>query len=174
MGVVGGWEGLSRVKVQRIEESRFIAAPREKVFELLRLPAIQLATDSSGLLQGADGDRITAVGDEVVLRMAQESPEGNLVASYDVTVVVTIFTPDTALGWTIRAYGREATGHEWGYRLQRSGEGTLVTYYYDWSRARPGSGGYTPLQPDIGLAATLSLLERAVRRALSDGSADGA
>lgn len=156
------------MKVQRVEESRFIAASPEKIFELICLPAVHLATDSSGLLHSAEGDAITAVGDEVVLHMGQESPEGTLVASYDVTVVFTVFSLNTALAWTIRAYGRVADGHEWGYRLQGTAGGTLVTYYYDWSRSDQagGSPAYTPLQPDIGLAATLSLLERAVRRAV--------
>jgi hypothetical protein len=172
---LGGERGSSGVKVQRVEESRFVAASPEKIFELICQPAFQLDTDSSGLLQSSDGETITAVGDEVVLHMGQESPEGTLVANYDVTVVVTRFTPDAALAWTIRAYGRLAEGHEWGYRLQRSAAGTLVTYYYDWSRTDQGSGSsaYTPLQPDIGLAATLSLFERAVLRSLSDEAGGG-
>lgn len=166
---------LDCMKVQCVEVNRFVAVPIERVFELVCMPSVLLDTDSTGLLQSVSGSQITAVGDEAVLHMGQQSPTGQLVASYDVTIVITEFVPTTCLAWTIRAYGRPAAGHVWGYRLQPSAGGTLVTYYYDWSGVEQSNAAnaYTPLHPDVGMAASLSLLERAIRAAGSDRPTGG-
>ncbi len=55
-------------------------------------------------------------------------------------------------------------GHVYGYELEPSDAGTLVTSYCDWSRALPEWKAIFPVIDEKALRASLGLLERAVRR----------
>jgi hypothetical protein len=54
---------------ERIEVQRSIAAPAADIFAVLCDPDGHVAIDSSGMLQDAEGERVTAVGDSFVVHM---------------------------------------------------------------------------------------------------------
>ena len=103
----------------RIETERLIAAPAADIFALLCDPQGHVAVDSSGMLQDATGEPVTAAGDSFVVHMDRESlndfPE---MGKYDVTVTIRDFEPDRLISWTILGRIRPQIGHVYGYRLE--------------------------------------------------------
>lgn len=147
----------------RDEAQRHVRASPAELFDLLCQPETHVALDISGALHSAEGKTVQGVGDEFVLRMDPTAPpRASGLGNYEVTVVITQYSPEEALGWTMRAFGREATGYLWGYLLEPEGDGTLVTSYFDWSRAQESNEGtaFVPLFPEFGLGAMLGLLAR--------------
>src|ERR1700685_1946426 len=119
---------------ERIEVQRTIEAEPAAIFAVLRDPQGHVAIDSSGMLQSAEGEPVTAVGDSFVVHMDREAlndfPE---LGRYDVTVTISAFEPDREITWTILGQIRPQIGHVYGYRLEPADGGTVVTSYYDWS-----------------------------------------
>jgi hypothetical protein len=153
---------------ERIEVQRTIQAEPAAIFAILRDPQGHVAIDSSGMLQSADGEPVSAVGDSFVVHMDRESlndyPE---LGRYDVTVTISAYQPDREIAWTILGKIRPQIGHVYGYRLEPAADGTLVTSYYDWSQIHPQwrEAGIFPVISEAALRATLGILARAVRRA---------
>lgn len=152
----------------RIETSRLISAPAGEVFAVLCDPQGHVAIDSSGMLQGASGEPVTAAGDTFVVHMDRESlndyPE---MGRYDVTVTIgDDFAQDHRISWTILGRVRPQIGHVFGYRLDPRDDGTLVTSTYDWSDIHPdwAAMGIFPVLSENALRATLGILDRTVRR----------
>ena len=58
---------------ERIEVQRTIEADPATIFAVLRDPQGHVAIDSSGMLQSADGEPVTKVGDSFVVHMDRES-----------------------------------------------------------------------------------------------------
>lgn len=155
---------------ERMETSRLIAAPASAIFALLCDPQGHVAIDSSGMLQDAEGEPVTAAGDSFVVHMDRESlndyPE---LGKYDVTVTIKDFEQDALISWTILGRIRPQIGHVYGYRLgpdpARTGA-TLVTSFYDWSEIHPDwrAAGIFPVLSENALRATLGILDRSVRR----------
>jgi hypothetical protein len=85
---------------------------------------------------------------------------------YDVTVVITKFVPDREIAWTIEGVMKPPIGHVYGYTLEPTDDGTLVTSYYDWSTIDPAyqGAGIFPIIPESALRATLGILARTVAR----------
>ncbi|MET0149824.1 MAG: polyketide cyclase, partial [Acidimicrobiales bacterium] len=54
----------------------------------------------------------------------------------------------------------------YGYRLEPTDDGTLVTSYYDWSNIDPvwRDAAIFPIIPEASLRATLGILARRVKR----------
>lgn len=152
--------------VERFEVKRQVAATPAKVFALLCDPKGHVAIDSSGMLQSADGDPVRAVGDEFVVHMDRESLNDYPMGKYDVTVIITRFEPDAAIEWTISGQLQPPIRHLYGYRLEPSEIGTLVTSYYDWSEIeeRYRDKNIFPVIPEAALRATLGILARTVER----------
>lgn len=158
----------------RIETSRLIAAPAAEVFAVLCDPQGHVAIDSSGMLQDATGDVVTAAGDSFAVHMDRESlndyPE---MGRYDVTVTIgDDFEPDRHVSWTILGRVRPQIGHVFGYHLEPDASGgTLVTSYYDWSGIHPdwAAMGIFPVLSENALRATLGILDRTVRRGYPRG-----
>jgi hypothetical protein len=152
---------------ERIEVQRTIQAEPAAIFAILRDPQGHVAIDSSGMLQSADGEPVSAVGDSFVVHMDRESlndyPE---LGRYDVTVSISTFEPDREIAWTILGKIRPQIGHVYGYRLEPAVGGTLVTSYYDWSQIDPRwrEAGIFPVISEGALRATLGILARTVRR----------
>ncbi|MFZ0045299.1 MAG: hypothetical protein WAL16_05650 [Streptosporangiaceae bacterium] len=92
---------------ERIEVQRTIGADPAAIFAVLRDPQGHVAIDSSGMLQSAEGEPVTAVGGSFVVHMDREAlndfPE---LGRYDVTVTISAFEPDREIAWTI--LGRSA------------------------------------------------------------------
>jgi Polyketide cyclase / dehydrase and lipid transport len=150
---------------ERIEVKRTIEAEPAAIFAVLRDPQGHVAIDSSGMLQSADGDPVSAIGDTFVVHMDRESlndyPE---LGRYDVTVKISAFEPDREIAWTILGRLRPQIGHVYGYRLEPAEGGTLVTSYYDWSDIDPQwrDAGIFPVISEGALRATLGILARTV------------
>ncbi|MEO6571844.1 MAG: polyketide cyclase, partial [Ilumatobacteraceae bacterium] len=61
-------------------------------------------------------------------------------------------------------------GHVYGYRLEPTVDGTLVTSSYDWSDIHPDwqDAGIFPIISELAVKATLGILERTVRQRRTD------
>ncbi|WP_394427679.1 SRPBCC family protein [Streptomyces sp. SGAir0957] len=149
---------------ERFDVARQIAAPPSAVFEVLRSPRGHVAIDSSGMLQSAEGEPVSGVGDEFVVHMDREALGDLPMGRYDVTVIITRYEPDVLLEWTISGTIQPPIRHLYGYRLEPSAAGTLVTSYYDWSQIddKYREAGVFPVIPEAGLRATLGILARTV------------
>jgi hypothetical protein len=150
--------------VERFEVQRDIAAPPAKIFAVLCDPHGHVTIDSSGMLQSANGEPVRKAGDQFVVHMDREALNDYPLGKYDVTVIITKFTPDELIEWTVSGVVQPPLRHLYGYRLEPSEIGTLVTSYYDWSEISPeyrGSGIF-PVIPEAALRATLGILARTV------------
>lgn len=155
---------MSAVAEERIEVQRTIAAEPAAVFRVLCDPQGHVAIDSSGMLQAATGEPVTAVGDSFVVHMDRESLNDFPLGLYDVTVTITTFEADREIAWKVLGRIRPQIGHVYGYRLEPVEEGTLVTSYYDWSDIDPvwREANIFPIISEGALRATLGILGRTV------------
>jgi hypothetical protein len=163
---VAQWQDKG-VTSERIEVQRTIAADPHEIFKVLRDPQGHVAIDSSGMLMDAEGEPVAAVGDSFLVHMDREAlndyPD---LGRYDVTVSISKFEPDREIAWTILGQIRPQIGHVYGYVLEPTADGTLVTSYYDWSSVDPAwkQAGIFPVIPESALRATLGILARTVAR----------
>ncbi|WP_328395814.1 SRPBCC family protein [Nocardia sp. NBC_00416] len=151
---------------ERFEVQRQIAAQPAEIFAVLCSPAGHVTIDSSGMLQSAEGESVSGVGDKFVVHMDREALNDFPMGKYDVTVIITEFAPDSHIEWTIDGTIQPPIEHLYGYRLEPSDVGTLVTSYYDWSRIAPPyrEAGIFPIIPEAALRATLGILARTVQK----------
>ena len=112
----------------------------------------------------ASGDVVAKAGDTFVVHMDREALNDYPLGLYDVTVTITTFVPDREIAWTILGQIRPQIGHVYGYTLEPSEEGTVVTSYYDWSSIDPvwKEAGIFPVLSEGALRATLGILDRTV------------
>ncbi len=156
----------------RIEVQRTIAAPAADIFAVLCDPQGHVAIDSSGMLQDAEGDPVTKAGDTFAVHMDRESlndfPE---LGRYDVTVAIRDFENDRLISWTVLGQIRPQIGHVYGYRLEPTADGTVVSSFYDWSHIDPKwrEANIFPIISEAALRATLGILDRTVRRGYPRG-----
>jgi hypothetical protein len=150
---------------ERIEVQRTIPVGADRIFAVLRDPHGHVAIDSSGMLQDAEGEPASAVGDTFVIHMDREALNDYPLGKYDVTVVITEFEPDQTIAWTIEGQIKPPIGHVYGYQLEPVEEGTLVTSFYDWSNIDPTwrEANVFPVISEGALRATLGILDRTVR-----------
>ncbi|HVE94004.1 MAG TPA: nuclear transport factor 2 family protein [Acidimicrobiales bacterium] len=165
--------------VDRMEVTRIIRASPAEIFAVLCDPQGHVAIDSSGMLQGATGERVTAVGDSFVVHMDREALNDFPLGEYDVTVSIRTFEPNREIAWDVLGRIRPQIGHFYGYRLEPAsdGDGTAITSYYDWSQIDPTwrEAGIFPVMSEGALRATLGVLARTVaagRVAPSNAGAD--
>ncbi|GGF55975.1 hypothetical protein GCM10011519_32380 [Marmoricola endophyticus] len=158
---------------ERFEVTRTIAAPAADVFAVLCDPQGHVAIDASGMLQDAEGDVASAVGDSFVVHMDREAlgdrPD---LGRYDVTVTIETYERDREISWSILGVSRPPIGHVYGYRLAPLDEqSTAVTSYYDWSDIHPDwrDKGVMPVISEAALKGTLGILDRTVRRGYPRG-----
>lgn len=149
---------------ERFEVTRQMAASPSRIFDVLRSPQGHVAIDSSGMLQSAEGDPVSAVGDQFLVHMDREALGDLPMGRYDVTVIITRYETDALLEWTISGTIQPPIRHLYGYRLTPDESGTLVTSYYDWSQIddKYRKAGIFPVIPEAGLRATLGILARTV------------
>ncbi|MCU1351659.1 MAG: hypothetical protein JWM05_868, partial [Acidimicrobiales bacterium] len=153
---------------ERIEVQRTIAADPSTIFAVLCDPQGHVAIDSSGMLQAATGEPVSAVGDTFVVHMDREALNDYPMGRYDVTVTITTFDQDREIAWTVLGAIRPPIGHIYGYTLEPVDDGTLVTSYYDWSTIDPAwrEANIFPVLSEGALRATLGILARTVMRGL--------
>jgi hypothetical protein len=83
---------------------------------------------------------------------------------YDVTVQICTYEQDREVAWKILGQIKPQIGHVYGYQLEPTDDGTLVTSYYDWSDIAPEwrDAGIFPILSEGALRATLGILSRKV------------
>jgi len=147
---------------ERLEVQRAIAAEPAAVFAVVSDPHGHVTIDSSGMLMDATGERATAVNDTFVVHMDREALNDYPMGLYDVTIRIVTFEQDREIAWTIE--GQLNIGHVYGYRLEPTEGGTLVTSYYDWSTISQDwkDANIFPVIPESALRATLGILARTV------------
>jgi polyketide cyclase/dehydrase/lipid transport protein len=150
----------------RLETQRTIRAQPAAIFAILTDPQGHVSIDSSGMLQSADGSKVTAAGDTFVVHMDRESLNDYPLGKYDVTIRITEFDPDREIAWTIEGNINPPIGHVYGYTLEPANDGTVVTSYYDWSNISQQwrDAGIFPVISEGALRATLGILARTVER----------
>jgi len=152
---------------ERMQVQRMIPADPATIFRVLADPQGHVSIDSSGMLLDATGSPATAVGDEFVVHMDRQAlndfPE---LGKYDVTVHFTKFVPDREIEWTIFGQIQPPIGHVYGYTLEPTDDGTLVTSYYDWSNIHQQwrDANIFPIMAELNLRATLGILARTIAR----------
>jgi hypothetical protein len=151
---------------ERLEVQRTIKADPAAIFRVLCDPQGHVAIDSAGMLQDATGEPVKAVGDSFVVHMDREALNDYPLGEYDVTVTIKTFEPDREIAWTILGQIRPQIGHVYGYRLEPTDDGTVVTSYYDWSEIDSSwkEANIFPVIPESALRATLGVLARTVAR----------
>lgn len=155
---------------ERLEVQRTIAADPGAVFSVLRDPQGHVAIDSSGMLMAASGQPVGGVGDTFVVHMDRQALNDYPLGRYDVTIEITDYEPDRQIAWTV--HGQLDLGHVYGYRLEPSADGTVVTSYYDWSSVDQSwrQAGIFPVISEGALRATLGILARTVQPPPADSA----
>ena len=157
---------MTNEATERLQVERTIPADAGAIFRVLRDPQGHVAIDSSGMLMDATGAPVEAVGDTFVVHMDREALNDFPLGLYDVTVVIKTYVPDREIAWTIEGVMKPPIGHVYGYTLEPTEDGTLVTSYYDWSdiHAAYRDADIFPIIPESALRATLGILARTVAR----------
>ncbi len=132
-----------------VSASRRIAAPAEKIFDLLADSTRHHEFDGSGSVQQARQGAPTrlALGAKFGMDM-------KIGISYKITNEVVEFEENRRIAW--RHFGR----HVWRYELEPSDDGTVVTESFDWTNARSRKMIEIMGYPKKNLAAIEQTLER--------------
>jgi hypothetical protein len=150
---------------ERFEVQRLIPADATAIFDIVRSPQGHVAIDASGMLQAASGEPAAAIGDTFVIHMDREALGDRPMGKYDVTVTITGYDQDRFITWEVSGPNFPSIGHYYGYQLEPTSDGTLVTSIYDWSNVdeKWKPAGTWPIIPESALKSTLGILERTVR-----------
>lgn len=109
-----------------VSASREIAAPADRIFELIAEPTAQPQWDGNdNLVEAEPGHRVRAVGD----RFRMTTTKGNVRENH-----VVEFEEGRLIAWRPAEVGQEPFGHLWRWELSPTDSGTLVTHTYDWSQ----------------------------------------
>lgn len=148
---------------ERIQVQRTISAPASTIFAILSDPAGHVQIDASGMLMSAEGAVATKVDDTFLIHMDREALNDYPLGQYSVSIRITEFTTDREIAWTIEHPMIEPhMGHVYGYTLEPTDAGTVVTSYYDWSNVPEIHKTRVPFPiiPESSLRATLGILAR--------------
>ena len=109
-----------------VTASRAIAAPADKIFELIADPAMQPQWDGNdNLAEAPTGQRVRTVGDVFTMRLTEGSDRTNHVIEFE---------EGRLIAWLPSEPGMPPPGQLWRWRLEPlDGSRTLVTHTYDWS-----------------------------------------
>jgi len=104
-----------------------IAAPADKIFELIADPSLQPRWDGNDNLAEAPTDqRVRAVGDVFTMTITMGSIRENHVVEFE---------EGRLIAWRPSEPGKAPPGHLWRWELEPLDDSrTLVTHTYDWSR----------------------------------------
>lgn len=110
-----------------VSAERIIAAPADRIFELIADPAEQPRWDGNDNLARAErGQRVHAVGDVFLMTLTRGSVRENRVVEFE---------EGRRIAWTPAEPGEQPPGHLWRWELEPvDALHTRVTHTYDWSR----------------------------------------
>jgi uncharacterized protein YndB with AHSA1/START domain len=119
--------GDSTEAAKVVSASGEIAAPADKIFELIADPSLQPRWDGNdNLAEARTGQRVRAVGDMFTMTISQGSVRDNHVVEFD---------EGRLIAWRPSEPGKEPPGHLWRWQLEPLDDSrTLVCHTYDWSR----------------------------------------
>jgi uncharacterized protein YndB with AHSA1/START domain len=118
---------VSRKEFPRVVRARReIAAPAERIFELIADPAQQPLWDGNdNLAEAAEGQRIRALGEVFTMTLTRGNVRENHVVEFD---------EGRRIAWRPAEPGQEPPGHLWLWELEPiDAERTRVTHTYDWT-----------------------------------------
>ncbi|MCW4351755.1 SRPBCC family protein [Hoyosella sp. YIM 151337] len=109
-----------------VRASRVVAAPAQRIFDLIADPARQPEWDgNSNLREAAANQRVRAVGDVFVMTLTKGSVRENRVVEFEEGRVI---------AWLPSEPGSAPPGHLWRWRLDPIDAATSqVTHTYDWT-----------------------------------------
>lgn len=109
-----------------VSAQRTVAAPAERLFELVADPARQVAWDGNDNLSHADdGQRVHGVGEVFRMTITNATVRENHVAEFE---------EGRLISWRPADPGQPPAGHLWRWEFEPAGDGhTLVRHTYDWS-----------------------------------------
>jgi uncharacterized protein YndB with AHSA1/START domain len=112
---------------QVVSASREIAAPADRIFELIADPSQQPRWDGNdNLAEAGRGQRVRAAGDVFTMTLTMGSVRENHVVEFD---------EGRLIAWRPSEPGQEPPGHLWRWELEPVDEArTLVTHTYDWTQ----------------------------------------
>ncbi|MGO1285883.1 MAG: SRPBCC family protein [Brachybacterium sp.] len=117
---------MSQDSQRLITASREIAAPAAVLFDLIADPAQQPRWDGNDNLSEAEpGQRVRAVGDIFTMTNLGGGVRENHVVD---------FAEGRAIAWLPAPQGEAPPGHLWGWQLEPTDGGTLVTHLYDYTQ----------------------------------------
>jgi uncharacterized protein YndB with AHSA1/START domain len=110
-----------------VSASRHIAAPADKIFELIADPTAQPQWDGNdNLAEAAAGQRVRAVGDVFVMTVTRGAIRENHVVE---------FIEGRRIAWRPAEPGQTPPGHLWRWELTPiDSSRTQVTHTYDWTQ----------------------------------------
>lgn len=109
-----------------VSATREIAAPADRIFELIADPTEQPRWDGNDNLdEVVRGERVRAVGDVFSMRTTKGKVRDNRVVD---------FQEGRRIAWRPGSEGGEPAGHEWRWELEPVDDArTRVTHTYDWT-----------------------------------------
>ncbi|WP_440312183.1 SRPBCC family protein [Leucobacter chromiireducens] len=108
-----------------VSAERVVAAPPERVFELIADPAQQPRWDGNeNLAEAAAGQRVHGVGDVFIMTNVGDRVRQNRIVE---------FAEGRRIAWLPSPVGEAEPGHLWRWELEPVAEGTLVRHTFDWS-----------------------------------------
>jgi uncharacterized protein YndB with AHSA1/START domain len=110
-----------------VSASREIAAPPERIFELIADPAQQPRWDGNdNLAEAPAGQRVRRVGEVFTMILTKGAVRENHVVE---------FAEGRLIAWVPAEAGKRPPGHLWRWELEPAGASrTRVTHTYDWTR----------------------------------------
>ena len=110
-----------------VSASREIAAPPERIFELIADPAAQPRWDGNdNLAEAPAGQRVRSKGDVFTMTTTKGAIRENHVVEFD---------EGRRIAWLPAEAGKRPPGHLWRWELEPIGASrTRVTHTYDWTQ----------------------------------------
>jgi len=118
---------LNRIVTTKVvSASRVIAAPADKIFELIADPSQQPRWDGNdNLAEAPVGQRVRTVGDVFTMTLTMGSDRTNHVVEFE---------EGRLIAWRPSEPGKLPPGHLWRWELEPVDDSrTRVTHTYDWS-----------------------------------------
>jgi uncharacterized protein YndB with AHSA1/START domain len=142
-----------------VSVERVIAAPPEKIFDVLADPSEHPVIDGSGMVKDTSGESPARLSLGAKFGMSMR-----LGVPYAITNTVVEFEEGRRIAW------RHIGGHRWRYELEPVDDGTMVRETYDWSTAMFGTRLYIvmtgwPKRAEKAMTQTLERLDARVTAA---------